>query len=38
MELLPAFTIASLVDSKFTSDERIAGLAEGLRKADVRER
>ena len=38
MELQPTFTIASLVESKFTSDERISDLASGLRKADVPER
>jgi adenylate cyclase len=36
MELQPTFTIASLVDSKFTCKEHIALLAEGLRNAGVR--
>jgi len=38
IELQPTFTIASLVDSRFTSDEHISLLVEGLRKAGVRER
>ncbi len=38
LELQPTFTIASLVESKFTSDGRISLLAEGLRKAGVPER
>jgi len=35
LELLPTFTIASLAESKITSDERISRLVEGLRKAGL---
>ena len=37
LELQPGFTIASLVDSAFTSPERVAMLAEALRKAGLPE-
>jgi adenylate cyclase len=37
LELQPGFTIASLVDSAFTSPERLAMLAEALRKAGLPE-
>jgi tetratricopeptide (TPR) repeat protein len=38
LELLPTFTITSLVESKITSAERISRLAEGLRKAGLPDR
>jgi hypothetical protein len=38
LELQPDFTIASLVESKFTSAKHISMLAEGLEKAGVPER
>jgi TolB-like protein len=38
LELQPGFTIASLVDSAFTSPERLAMLAEALRQAGLPER
>jgi adenylate cyclase len=37
LELQPGFTIASLVDSAFTSPERLAMLAEALRQAELPE-
>ena len=37
LELQPGFTIASLVDSAFTSPERLAMLAEALRQAGLPE-
>ena len=37
LELQPGFTIASLTDSKFTSPEHIAALAEALRRAGLPE-
>jgi hypothetical protein len=37
LELQPGFTIASLVDSAFTSPERLAMLAEALRLAGLPE-
>jgi hypothetical protein len=38
LELQPGFTIASVVDSAFTSPERLAMLAEALRKAGLPEK